>query len=776
MIEPSGEPTPITTLIPEEYLDWFPFESFTGVQSQVIPAVFASDANILLCAPTGAGKTAIADAAILKLLLEISSGAIAPNAKAIYLAPMRALSYEKARNWEDRTGISTTVFTGEESPRAISDLNAYDLIISTPEKFDSASRKWRNPDYAFVSNVVLVIIDEVHLLDSDGRGDALEALVSRMQRIGKATGHNLRIVAMSATIPNVSDVAEWLGVTNENIFVFSEDERPVPLHCHVEGVPVQRNWTMTREAKNESVVAILNAQLEKSEDAQALVFVNSRKETEKLARFLLDTWDGKRGHAARFAYLATDDSLLYAEQVSSIDLQDMMATGVAFHHAGLSKDDRNTVEEAFRDGAVKVLCATTTIAWGVNLPARIVIVRDTTFYDSQAEGGWKLMSASDLKQMIGRAGRPGYDNVGYAFVIAPDHEKPTIEYLLRHGKKLSSRFLEVSTGHLLAEIVDEAISSRQDAVEWLDGTFNAVLLRPNCPALTKELQKQVDVDIEYLEQTGLITSERKTSDAALRATRWGQITSYYYLTVGTAEWFSSSLKKLQTDEQEIALPFIVEVLAEAMEFSELILRRSEERFVWSVQGIFPNFNRLSPPAQKVCYILYCYFVGDELPKILSSEAFTVRENALRLLGALSEFCEDILGYCPWILLKAQHSLRYRKAIEQIQPRLNNKKNAIIDIQFTPELEWLQASHGQIVTTIVKNVALVPIKVQISVTQDGTVLTQSEVEIKEVPWKFPFPLVGDSPGVLVYTVEVTPVGENNPLEETEIKSLEIEIRK
>lgn len=775
LTETVGAQIPVTELIPEEFRDWFPFESFTKVQSQVIPTVFANSLNLLLCAPTGAGKTAIADAAVLKLLVEISSGISVPGAKAVYLAPMRALSYEKAKAWENRTGISTTAFTGEESPRTISELNAYDLIVTTPEKFDSASRKWRNPGYEFVSDVRLLIIDEVHLLDSDSRGDALEALVSRMRRIAEEKGHKLRIIAMSATIPNVADVAEWLGVVPENCFIFGETERPVPLHIHVEGILAQRSWTMTREAKNERVVSILNEYLEKSENIQALIFVSSRKETEKLARFLLDTWDGKRGQSARFAHLATDDSLFYAEQVSSKDLQATMAASVAFHHAGLSKDDRSTVEEAFRDGAVRVLCATTTLAWGVNLPARLVIVRDTSLYDFHS-GGWKLLSASDLKQMVGRAGRPGYDTVGYAFVITPEYEAENVDYLLRHGKELSSNFLEVSTSHLLAEIVDGAVSTRQEAVEWLEGTFNAVLLKKTCSSLSRELKKQVDVDIEHLGQIGLVKSEGKTQDAVLKATRWGEITSYYYLSVGTAGWFSLELKKLQTDNRELDLHFTAILLAEATEFSDLMLRRSEERHVWSIQDVFPNFNQLSPSAQKVCYVLYCYFAGDKLPKVLSSEAAIIRENALRLLGALSEFCEDILEYRPWILLKVQYSLRYRKAIEQIQPQFNRKQKSIIEIQFNPELEWLKVSHGQIVTATVKNSALVPVKGQISVTLDGMMLTQAVVELREVPWRFPFPLVSNIPGTLVYTVEVAPLGEDNPLEEPETKSLEIEIEK
>ncbi len=747
-------------LIPPEYQDWFPFDQYTKVQLESFPKALGTDENLLICAPTGSGKTAIANAAILRQIIQNQSG------KVVYLAPMRALTYEKAKTWENRSGISSVVFTGEETPKTIEELNAYDLIISTPEKFDSASRKWRRPEYAFVSQVQLLILDEVHLLDTEGRGDALEALVSRLQRIAKLQESELRIIAMSATVPNYSEVAQWLRVEPENTLVFDDMDRPVPLTTKLESIPYQRNVGNVGKVKNRQVVSILNKCL-KDDTAQALIFVRSRKETEKLASFLLDTWDGKYDEPAQFGYFATDDAQYFAKNLYTKRLQNCAAAGVAFHHAGLPRDDRNIVEQSFREGHIRVLISTTTLAWGVNLPARIVIIRDTSLYDAKEEG-WKMLSSSDLKQMTGRAGRPGYDTKGDAYIIAFDYEVEDINYLLRTGKPLNSTFLDNLTEHLLAEIVDGAITNREEAIDWLTGTFHAILLQKRCQNVRRELKKQVDVDIDYLVKISLIEIVK----GKIQSTKLGKITSHYYIRTGTADWFVQALQKIQQKEKEkeLELGYAVTTIAEAMEFSNIVLRRNEENHVWAMQDIFPDFNRLTPPAQKVCYVLYCYLTGEYVARSMQAEAYTIRDNATRLFATFNEFCEDLLDYCPWTLQKAILSLRYRKPMATLLPNPEQP----LEIKFEPMITELKVGSTQIVTTTIRNLLFHPINMTVSVVLNGQVITETEIDLQEKPWKFPFPLTGLEKDDIVLTVEVVPVGEGNPLQESVTEFLEIKV--
>ena len=158
---------------------------------------------------------------------------------AIYLAPVKALCQQVASSWGRRfggVGLRCFELTGDTDPNDVPELCEYDIVLTTPEKWDSVTRRWKD-HAAFVVNVGLVLIDEVHLLGT-GRGATLEAVVSRMKavRLGKC-----RFVALSATIPNVEDIAAWIGAPEEGVVCVGDEFRPVRVDVHVIGYPMAKN-------------------------------------------------------------------------------------------------------------------------------------------------------------------------------------------------------------------------------------------------------------------------------------------------------------------------------------------------------------------------------------------------------------------------------------------------------------------------------------------------------------------------------------------------------
>ncbi|WP_148294560.1 DEAD/DEAH box helicase, partial [Halarchaeum acidiphilum] len=252
-----------------EFADAFPFEEFNRMQREAVPALTERDGNVVVAAPTGSGKTALAELAICR--------ALAAGGTALFIAPLRALTNEKEDEWErfEEMGYSVYVVTGERDldPRRA---ERADVLVMTPEKADSATRKHDSPRYSFVTDVDVVVIDEVHLLDSEHRGSVLEVVVSRFRRLCDP-----RIVALSATMPNVEDVAAWLDAPPECTFEFGDDYRPVDLHADVTTYVHGDNSFADKYRR--LYKALDRAEPHLREDGQALVFVSSRQDTVRAA-------------------------------------------------------------------------------------------------------------------------------------------------------------------------------------------------------------------------------------------------------------------------------------------------------------------------------------------------------------------------------------------------------------------------------------------------------------------------------------------------------------
>ncbi|MHC3437012.1 DEAD/DEAH box helicase [Natrialbaceae archaeon A-gly3] len=595
-----------------EFADAFAFEEFNRMQREALPALLEREENVVASAPTASGKTALAELAICKALAE--------DGTALFIAPLRALTNEKEADWDrfEELGYSVYVVTGERdlNPRRA---RHADILVMTPEKLDSATRKHDSRRYDFVTDIDVCVIDEVHLLDADRRGSVLEVTVSRLRRLCDP-----RVVALSATMPNVDDVAAWLDAPPECTFEFDEEYRPVDLTAGVKTYTHGENSFADKYRRLYRALDIAEPHLR--EDGQALVFVSSRQDTveaAKKARDELAERDLQVGPRGDYDFHTETKDALENET-----LRKSVLDGVAFHHAGLSKTDKDRVEEWFKEGKIELLFSTSTLAWGVNLPARCVVIRDTKYHDPLE--GEVDMSPLDVLQMLGRAGRPGYDDVGYGWVVCDSREADKYRRLLREGKEIESRLAESLETHLNAEIAMGTITGLKDVMEWLETTFYYVRgqSKPDEYGFGT-LRETVRNTVETLVDGGFIETDE---DLSIEATPRGVLTSKYYLRLSTAETFA-----WLSEREEITDDDVLRAVATAEEFDSVSARQSERDAVDAVL-VGKDTADLEAGERKVLAILQSGASG-RTPTELQSDAWVIRQNALRLLAALRAFLE-----------------------------------------------------------------------------------------------------------------------------------------
>ncbi len=592
------------------YADAFDFETFNRMQTATLPTVLGSDANVVVSAPTASGKTAIAEAAISKTL--------EAGGTALFIAPMRALTTERETEWAgfEELGYSVYVVTGDRelTPRRA---RRADILVMTPEKVDSASRKYESRRYGFITDVDLCVLDEVHLLDSPRRGSALEVIVSRLRRLAEP-----RFIALSATMPNVEDIAEWLDAPPEATFEFDEDYRPVELTAGVKTYVHGENAFADKYRRLYRALDLVEPHLDA--DGQALVFVSSRQDTVEAARTARDEL------AERDLDVGDRGNYAFHEQTTALDnetLRKSVLDGVAFHHAGLSASDRSHIEEWFRAGQIDLLFSTSTLAWGVNLPARCVVIRDTKYHDPL--DGEVEMSPLDVLQMLGRAGRPGYDDVGYGWVITDRADADHYRQLLTEGTDIESHLLSDLGEHLVAEVTLGTIDDLDAVMDWFETTYGYVRAQRSAamPDLTS-VEELLRETLSELVADGFIETGE---DLSVGPTPLGRLTSVYYLRLATARQFHTALQEGVSDNQAV-----LRAIATATEFDDVNARTDEQDAIEAVLG--DRGDDLDPGHRKVLAILRAGMVGT-VPTDLQSDAWVIKRNAQRLLAALHAFSD-----------------------------------------------------------------------------------------------------------------------------------------
>ncbi|KXL48807.1 hypothetical protein M433DRAFT_491622 [Acidomyces richmondensis BFW] len=594
--------------LPDRFRSIFPFPLFNAVQSKCFCSVYKTGDNFVLSAPTGSGKTAVLELAICRLMDGFSSGSY----KIVYQAPTKSLCSERQRDWQSKfgpLGLNCAELTGDTNYAQLQNVQHAAIIIATPEKWDSMTRKWKDHE-RLMRMVKLFLIDEVHLLKDD-RGATLEAVVSRM----KSVGSGVRFIALSATVPNSEDIAAWLGRSPMNPSMpaicerFGEEFRPVRLQKHVCGYQISANNFAFEKLLNAKLVEVITKW---SKRKPIMVFCFTRSSCVETAKMLAKWW----------AANTLQDRLWNAPRqhitVADRDLRDTISSGVAFHHAGLQIHDRVAVERGYLAGELGVICCTSTLAVGINLPCHMVIIKGTVTFQAGAGGAGSCKEYSDLEimQMLGRAGRPQFDDSAIAVIMTRAHRVKHYERMISGQEVLESRLHLNLFDHLNAEIGLGTITSASSAKQWLSGTFLYVRLKDNpehynfdgdVPGkdLDDRLERICTKGIAMLEKVNLVSSSPK-----LHCTEFGDVMARYYVQFDTMKIFLALPPQAKISE-------ILSSISQAVEFKDIRFRGNEKMLYKDLNKNssikFPIPVNLEGTPHKVSLVIQSVLGAIELP-------------------------------------------------------------------------------------------------------------------------------------------------------------------
>ncbi|MFB6102689.1 MAG: DEAD/DEAH box helicase [Haloplanus sp.] len=465
-------------------------------QAAAVEAGVTAGRRLVAAVPTASGKTFVATVSMLTA-----------DGPGLYIVPLRALAREKYETFAELPGVSVGISTGDFDATA-EELGDNDIIVATSEKVDSAIRNGAE----WIGDLASVVVDEVHLVGTEGRGPTLEVTLATLQR--RAPG--VQIVALSATVANPGELADWLDAG-----LVQSTWRPVDLRTGVYAagtvafddgterqVTVPGDPTDATDATDALVSGVAD------EGGQALAFVRSRREAESLAE--------------RLAGLGSSPDA--AAEIRDLDgtetgrrLADCVEGGVAFHHAGLRSSHRVAVERAFRERRLRAICATPTLAAGVNVPARRVVIRDQQRYTGS---GMEWLPTLEVHQMCGRAGRPHLDPYGEAVLVGEEGTRDDLweRYVTAGPERVESQLADPNAlrTHVLSIVASDFAASQEGILDVLDATFFA----HGTP--TRELGGVVDTAV-----ADLVGMEMIVDDDGLAATDLGERVSRQYVTPET---------------------------------------------------------------------------------------------------------------------------------------------------------------------------------------------------------------------------------------------------
>ncbi|CAO3703252.1 unnamed protein product [Rhizopus stolonifer] len=616
-----------TDEIPSPYNSIFKFGHFNKMQSKCITDAFYENNNLVISAPTGSGKTIILELAIIRTLLNNGT-----DAKIIYMAPTKSLCSERVKDWEIKFksfGIECKEYTGDTLNTSLSAIFKASIIVTTPEKWDSMTRRWID-HRQIMSTIKLFLIDEVHILN-EKRGAVLEACVSRM----KTVGSQMRYIAVSATVPNMNDIAVWLQAKP---IVFSEEYRPILLERFVYGYPqTDYNMFLFDRKLDWKLLEIIKKH---SDNKPVLIFCSTRKSAQQCCEVISSMME-KEGISSLCPNTTNVNGLNFKNK----SLPKLVQKGLAFHHAGLDYADRGLVEELFLKKNIQVIGTTSTLAVGVNLPAHLVIIKSTLGYQN---GALTEYSDIDILQMIGRAGRLGLDTSGSAVIMTTNQMRQRYSSLVSGTTNLESRLHENLVEHLLSEVCLGTITNTMTAIHWLKSTF--LYVRTSQNPIHYNLQQSIGTasdiapdtilqnicvkQLQSLESNHLIENQ---NDSSLKATNYGLVMDKYYIK------FPTMIKMINMKEFS-SVKDMLKLVSNCQEEMETIRYNSgEKNFLTSLKND-PNvrypLEKVSSVSDKVYLLIQCILgdvslhnVGNNL---LAVEALSILNHASRITKCLIE--------------------------------------------------------------------------------------------------------------------------------------------
>ena len=501
----------------------------------------------------------------------------------MYVTPMQTLSEVIYHEWHNKfalqLGKKVVLLTGETATD-LKLLAKGNIIISSPDKWDVLSRRWKQRKN--VQNVNLFVIDELHLIGGDD-GPVLEVIASRMRYISSQIEKSVRIVAISSSISNAKDIAQWLGCSTTGFFNFHPNVRPVPLELHIQGFNITHNASRIIAMAKPTYHAICRH----SPDKPVIVFVPSRKQTRLTAIDIL-TFCAADVQPDRFLHVKEKDLEPYLEKISDKTLRETLSNGVAYLHEGLSDLERKIVESLFTSGAVQVVVVSRSLAWGLNLAAHLAVVIDTQYYNGKIHA-YEDYPVTDVLQMIGRANRPIVDEEGKAVILCQSSKKDFFKKFLYEPLPIESHLDHCLHDHFNAEIVTKTIENKQDAVDYLTWTFiyRRMTQNPNYynlhgvshRHLSDHMSELVENTLSDLEQSKCIQIEEEMDTAPLNL---GMIAAYYYINYTTIELFSMSLNN------KTKVKGLLEIISNAAEYENIAIRHHEDTILRQLSQRLPN--------------------------------------------------------------------------------------------------------------------------------------------------------------------------------------------
>jgi len=511
--------------------------------------------NLVLAIPTASGKSLVAYLAILASVLR--------GGKALYIVPLRALAAEKYDDLKEfeRLGIKVGISVGDYDSIDPS-LEKFDVIVATSERADSLLRHRTN----WLQELSVVVADEVHLINDADRGPTLEITLAKLRQVNPKA----QVLALSATIKNSDQLAKWLEAEH-----VKSEWRPVPLREGVyhDGLVHFVDKSVVEIKGGEDGISGLVTDI-MSSGGQALIFVSTRRSTEALAKALgsqvrHDLDEKRRDHLKKVA-----ESLSAAQDEPTsmgARLARCIENGVAFHNAGLTNPQRAVVEKEFRKGRVACIVATPTLASGINLPARRVIVRDLNRFD--VNFGLSPIPVLEVKQMCGRAGRPRYDKYGEAILFAKDIDEVDElieEYFLSEPEAIESKLGSEPAlrMHVLASIATGHVGTEEDLLAFFNRTFYAFA------GDVYTIHGKIREVLDFLEKEDFINRR----DGFLKATFFGKRTSDLYIDPLSAVKLRDALRKPRDDPI-----FHLWTICTTPDMPKLYLRRGD--YAWVEQKI-----------------------------------------------------------------------------------------------------------------------------------------------------------------------------------------------
>jgi len=513
-----------------EFLKSQGFEKLYPPQADSVESGLLDGKSILVSAPTASGKTLIAMLAMISYLSK-------NDGKVIYLSPLRALAAEKFSEFKKLEKVAlgkkvkVSISTGDYE-NIEKNLEKSDVLILTNEKMDSIIRHGAE----WVEEIGLVIADEVHLIGDENRGPTLEMILTQL----KLLETNPQIVGLSATITNSDEIANWLDCK-----LVKNDWRPVPLSegvCDAGEVTMNDGKVFSVERSICGTPIDLGVQSVK-EGGQSLVFAETRNRSKSLATKAADTISQILEKKDLVELEKTSKKILSENEHTELikTLAFLVKKGVAFHHAGLNQNCRETIEKEFRKGTIKLLSSTPTLAAGVNLPARRVIISNINRYNAKV-GANRPISILEYKQLCGRAGRPQYDDYGEAIIVGNGNTEDLIDYYINgEPEPIISKITDDKSlrTHILSVVVTHPGIKKDEILEFFLQTLGGLQSRK------PTIKFAIDISLRFLSSEYLLIKKGER----FAATEFGKKTSKLYIDPLTATYFRDAIENVSQNRK-----------------------------------------------------------------------------------------------------------------------------------------------------------------------------------------------------------------------------------